>query len=121
MSRKAKTNGSTSLATIPDAPLARQTTRAKANELLKARALELYHAARSERDEHIRAFEAEYGRADRLDHTALANLQRIRAWLAAIAARQQSRESSWHGVVPITPEAAAYALDLIAATITESR
>ncbi len=67
MPHKAKTNGSTSLATIPDALLARQMTRAQANDLLKARALELYHAARAERDEHIRAFEAEYGRADRID------------------------------------------------------
>ncbi len=94
MSRKAKTNGSTSLATIPDAPLARQMTRAKANELLKARALELYHAARSKRDDHIRAFEAEYGRADRIDHTVLADLQRIQARLAAIAARQQRATAS---------------------------
>jgi hypothetical protein len=91
MSRKAKNNGSsTSLATISDAPPAvPQITRAQANQLLKARALELYHAARSERDEHIRAFEAEYGRADRIDHTVLADLQRIQARLAAIAARQQ--------------------------------
>jgi hypothetical protein len=91
MSRKTKTNGSsTSLATISNAPpAAQQITRAQANELLKARALELYHVARTERDEHIRAFEAEYGRADRIDHTVLADLQRIQARLAAIAARQQ--------------------------------
>lgn len=90
MSRKAKTNGSsTSLATISDAPpAALQITRAQANELLKARALELYHTARTDRDEHIRAFEAEYGRADRIDHTVLADLQRIQARLAAITARQ---------------------------------
>jgi len=96
MSRKAKTNGSsTSLATISDAPPAvPQITRAQANELLKARALELYHAARTERDEHIRAFEAEYGRADRIDHTVLADLQRIQARLAAIAARQQRANAS---------------------------
>ncbi len=53
------------------------------------RALELYHAARTQRDERIRAFEAEYGRADRIDHSVLADLQRIQARLAAIAARQQ--------------------------------
>jgi len=63
MSRKAKTNGSTSLATIPNA-LSAQITRAEANDLLKARALELFH-------------------------TVLADLQRIQARLAAIAARQQ--------------------------------
>jgi len=43
----------------------------------------------TQREEHIRAFEAEYGRADRIDHTVLADLQRIQARLAAIAARQQ--------------------------------
>jgi hypothetical protein len=91
MSRKTKNTGSAApIATIPNAALAvPQITRAQANELLKARALERYHAARSERDEHIRAFEAEFGRADRIDHTVLADLQRTQARLAAIAARQQ--------------------------------
>ncbi len=56
---------------------------------VKARALELYHTARGQRQENIRAFEAEYGRADRIDYTVLADLQRIQARLAAIAARQQ--------------------------------
>lgn len=44
---------------------------------------------RERSDEHIRAFEAEYGRADRIDNTVLADLQCIQARLAAIAARQQ--------------------------------
>ncbi len=89
MSRKAKTNGSTALAMVATAPPALQISRAEANARIKARALELYHAARAQREEHIRAFEAEYGRADRIDHTVLADLQRIQARLAAIAARQQ--------------------------------
>ncbi len=89
MSRKAKTNGSTALATVETALPVMQITRAEANARVKARALELYHAARTQREEHIRAFEAEYGRADRIDHTVLADLQRIQARLAAIAARQQ--------------------------------
>ncbi len=89
MSRKAKTNGSTALATVVTAPPAFQITRAEANARIKARALELYHAARTQRDERIRAFEVEYGRADRIDHSVLADLQRIQARLAAIAARQQ--------------------------------
>jgi len=89
MSRKLKTNGSTALATVAAALPALQITRAEANARIKARALELYHAARAQREEHIRAFEAEYGRADRIDHTVLADLQRIQARLAAIAARQQ--------------------------------
>ena len=89
MSRK-KSNGSTALATIDAvSPPARQITRAQANELLKARALELYHEARTRREEQIRAFEGEYGRIDRIDHTILTDLQRIQARLAAIAARQQ--------------------------------
>ena len=95
MSRK-KSNGSTALATIAAAPPARQITRAEANALLKSRALELYHEARTQREEQIRVFESEYGRVDRIDHTILADLQRIQARLAAIAARQQ-RSSSTHG------------------------
>ncbi len=89
MSRKAKANGSTALATVATAFPALQITRAEANSRIKARALELYYAARAQREEHIVAFEAEYGRADRIDHTVLADLQRIQARLAAIAARQQ--------------------------------
>lgn len=87
MSRKK--NGSTSLATVEAATPARQITRAQANELVKARALELYHEARTHREEQILAFESEYGRVDRIDHTILADLQRIQARLAAISARQQ--------------------------------
>ena len=64
-------------------------TRTQANEILMARAIERYHEARNNREAAIRAFEAEYGRADRLDHTILADLQRVQARLAAIAARQQ--------------------------------
>jgi hypothetical protein len=94
MSRKPK-NGGVALATVATAPpAALQITRAEANARIKARALELYHAARAQRDEHIRAFEAEYGRADRIDHTILADLQRIQARLAAIAARQQRANAS---------------------------
>jgi len=89
MARKAKTNGSTALATVATAPPALQITRAEANARLKARALELYHAARTQRDERIRTSEAEFGRADRIDHSVLADLQRIQARLAAIAARQR--------------------------------
>jgi len=89
MSRKAKSNGSTALAMVATAPSALQITRSDANARIKARALELYHEARTQRDERIRAFEVEYGRADRIDNSVLADLQRIQARLAAIAARQQ--------------------------------
>ena len=94
MPRKAKFNGPSPLATVPVALPARQITRAQPNELLKARALELYHTARTQRDEHIRAFEAEYGRADRVDDTVLADLHSTQARLAAIAARQQRSNAS---------------------------
>ncbi len=80
MSRK--NNGSTSLATVETATPTRQMTCAQANELFKARALELYHEARTHREEQILAFESEYGRVDRIDHTILADLQRIQARLA---------------------------------------
>ena len=98
MSRKAKTNGASSLAVVVESSPMRRITRAQANELLKARALELYHAARVQREEHIRVFEAEYGRADRIDQSVLADLQRTQARLAAIAARQQ--RSSGTGAEP---------------------
>jgi hypothetical protein len=88
MSRKTKSNGSTALAMVATAS-ALKITRSDANARIKARALELYHEARTQRDERIRAFEAEYGRADRIDNSVLADLQRIQARLAAIAARQQ--------------------------------
>jgi len=94
MSRKAKTNGSTALATVAIAPSALQITRADANARIKTRALELYYEARTQRDERIRAFEAEYGRADRIDNSVLADLQRTQARLAAIAARQQRANAS---------------------------
>jgi len=74
---------------VATAPSALQITRSDANARIKARALELYHEARTQRDERIRAFEAEYGRADRIDNSVLTDLQRIQARLAAIAARQQ--------------------------------
>ncbi|MFZ1124195.1 MAG: hypothetical protein WAN59_03520 [Candidatus Baltobacteraceae bacterium] len=91
--KKATTNGS-ALATVePAAPPALRITRSEANVRQKARALELYHEARTKREEQSRAFEAECGRADRLDHTILADLQRIQARLAAIAARQHRGSS----------------------------
>jgi hypothetical protein len=76
--RKPKTaTDGTALANVEvAAPPARQITRSKANAMLKSRALELYHEARTRREKHIRVFEAEYGRVDRLDHTILADPRR---------------------------------------------
>lgn len=65
-------------------------TRAEANKLLKQRAQELFHEARAQRDEHIRRFEEEFGRADRIDHTLLSAIQNIQVRFAAIAARQHT-------------------------------
>ncbi|MGP6190423.1 MAG: hypothetical protein ACLPSH_10165 [Vulcanimicrobiaceae bacterium] len=64
-------------------------TRAEANQLLKARAVELYHEAKARQQEGIARFEAEYGRADRIDASLLRELQHLQLRFAAIAARQQ--------------------------------
>jgi len=84
--RKSDSNG-TALATV-EPPALPTISRSEANKLLKQRAQEIYHDARAERDERIRQFEAEYGRADRIDHTLLRDLQHLQARFAAIAARQ---------------------------------
>ena len=97
--RKSDLNG-TALATIEPAALP-TTSRSEANKLFKQRAQELYHEARSERDERIRQFEVEHGRADRIrqfevehgradriDHTLLRDLQHLQTRFVAIAARQ---------------------------------
>ena len=82
-------NGHIGTAIAPVEPPALPTiSRSEANKLLKQRAQELYHDARSQREERIRQFEAEYGRADRIDHTLLRDLQQLQARFAAIAARQ---------------------------------
>jgi hypothetical protein len=70
-----------------------QITRARANEILKARAVELYHQARSAQQHEQRAFEEQFGRADRIDAPLLAELQHLQMRFAAIAARQQRQPS----------------------------
>ena len=70
-----------------------QITRARANEILKARAVELYHQARSAQQHEQRAFEDQFGRADRIDAPLLAELQHLQMRFAAIAARQQRQPS----------------------------
>ena len=88
MPRNCKSNSNgTALATVE--PTALPTiSRSEANKLLKQRAQELYHEARAEREERIRQFETEFGRADRIDHTLLRDLQHLQTRFAAIAARQ---------------------------------
>ncbi len=84
--RKSNSNG-TALATV-EPPALPTISRSEANKLLKQRAQEIYHEARADREERIRQFEAEYGRADRIDHTLLRDLQHLQTRFAAIAARQ---------------------------------
>jgi hypothetical protein len=64
-------------------------TRAEANNLLKQRAVELFHEAKARQQDGIARFEAEYGRADRIDPALLRELQHLQMRFAAIAARQQ--------------------------------
>ncbi|MBV9719238.1 MAG: hypothetical protein JOZ77_07955 [Candidatus Eremiobacteraeota bacterium] len=75
--RTSNSNG-TALATVEPSALP-TISRSDANKLLKQRAQEIYHEARAERDERIRQFEGEYGRADRIDHTLLRDLQHLQA------------------------------------------
>jgi hypothetical protein len=85
--RKPKTQRADS--TVGGGALALPTiTRAQAQELLKARAVELYQDARARQQEGILQFESEYGRADRIDATLLRELQHLQMRFAAIAARQ---------------------------------
>lgn len=83
---KPKSNGA-ALATV-EPPALPTISRSEANKMLKQRAQDLFHEARSQREERIREFEAEYGRADRIDHGLLRDLQHLQARFAAIAARQ---------------------------------
>jgi hypothetical protein len=66
----------------------RTITRGEAQQMLKARAVELYQEARARQQEGIARFESEYGRADRIDATLLRELQHLQMRFAAIAARQ---------------------------------
>ncbi len=84
--RKSNSNG-TALATV-EPPALPTISRSEANKLLKQRAQDIYHEARADREERIRQFEAEYGRADRIDHTLLRDLQHLQTRFAAIGARQ---------------------------------
>ena len=88
MPRQKKKPG-TALATVSATSLDVKTiTRAQANEMLKARALERFHEDRDRRESNIREFEAEFGRSDRIDAALLNDLQKLQVRLAAVAARQ---------------------------------
>ena len=87
--RKSRKLATTNGAATNGAALALPTiTRAQAQELLKGRAVELFHDARARQQEGIQQFEAEDGRADRIDATLLRELQHLQMRFAAISARQ---------------------------------
>jgi hypothetical protein len=88
MSRNRKSNSNGTVLATVEPPALPTISRSEANKLLKQRAQELYHEARAEREDRIRQFETEYGRADRIDHTLLRDLQHLQTRFAAIAARQ---------------------------------
>ena len=54
--------------------------------ILKARAVELYQEARTAQQHEQRAFEDQFGRADRIDAPLLAELQHLQMRFAAITA-----------------------------------
>jgi hypothetical protein len=75
--------------TMPTQPALRTITRKEANLLLRQRAVERYHEARTQRESNIQAFEAQYGRCDRIDHGLLRELDNLMLRFSAIHARQQ--------------------------------
>jgi hypothetical protein len=70
-------------------PALRSITRKEANVLLRQRAVERFHEARTQRESNIQAFEAQYGRCDRIDHGLLRELDNLMLRFSAIHARQQ--------------------------------
>jgi hypothetical protein len=78
-----------SLTFTPAPPALRTITRKDANVLLRQRAVERYHEAKTQRESNIQAFEAQYGRCDRIDHGLLRDLDNLMLRFSAIHARQQ--------------------------------
>ena len=77
------------VSTLATQPALRTITRKEANVLLRQRAIERYHEARTQRESNIQVFEAQYGRCDRIDHGLLRDLDTLMLRLSAIHARQQ--------------------------------
>jgi hypothetical protein len=73
----------------PTPPALRTITRREADVLLRQRAVERYHEARTQRESNIQAFEAQYGRCDRIDQGLLRELDNLMLRFSAIHARQQ--------------------------------
>jgi len=88
------TNGSNGTALATTAPKG-TITRSAANQLLKARSVELYQDARRKQDEHRVEFESKFGRIDRIDDALLRDLQALQMRFAAIQARQRASSQSY--------------------------
>ena len=84
--KQSLTNAESMLATPP---ALRTITRKEANVLLRQRAVDRYHEAKTQRESNIRAFEAQYGRCDRIDQGLLRELDSLMLRFSAIHARQQ--------------------------------
>jgi len=70
-------------------PALRKITKKEATVLLRQRAIDRYHAAKTQRESNIQAFEAQYGRCDRIDHVLVRDLDNLMLRFSAIHARQQ--------------------------------
>jgi hypothetical protein len=85
--KQSLTNAESMLATPP---ALRTITRREANVLLRQRAVDRYHEAKTQRESNIQVFEAKYGRCDRINHGLLRDLDTLMLRLSAIHARQRS-------------------------------
>lgn len=70
-------------------PAVRTITQREANQMLRARAIERYDMAQTQRAQNIHAFESQFGRCDRIDQGLLRDLDSLMSRFAAIHARQQ--------------------------------
>jgi len=81
------------LAIVP--PTKRTITRTQANDILKASAVEKFHAAKRKQEASRAEFEAAFGRTDRIDDGLLRDLQALQMRFAAINARQHASSSHY--------------------------
>ena len=84
---RSSTKSASSLTVAP--PALRTITRKEAKIMLRNRAVDLYDAARTQRESNVQSFEAQYGRCDRIDHGLLHDLDALMLRFSAIHARQQ--------------------------------
>jgi hypothetical protein len=81
-------NGASATAAL--APVATRTiTRTEANNILRARSVELFQEAKRQQEQRRIEFETQFGSIDRIDDSLLRDLQALQMRFAAIAARQR--------------------------------